>query len=60
MGDTTPEYESINAAATRRAISRRSLYRLIEDGLLQAWNVPGSKLTRVKRGEVDALFQPVT
>ncbi len=56
-----PEYESLKTAAARTEISVWTLRAKIAAGELRAYRFsqkPGSAI-RLKRSEVDALFQPV-
>ncbi|MGZ0014591.1 helix-turn-helix domain-containing protein [Yeosuana sp. AK3] len=49
------EYLTVNEAAALLNISKRSTYRLIEQGELQASNL-SKRLIRVKRSEIDKLL----
>jgi excisionase family DNA binding protein len=56
--DVKPEFVSVGEIAAELQVTERFIRRLIADGELQAFRV-GSRLVRVRRGDVDAMLRPV-
>lgn len=50
---------TVKEAAEYLRVSRATLYRMISDGRVKAYELPGSARKRFKRDELDALFTPV-
>lgn len=49
---------TVNEAAHHLKVSRATLYRMIEDGRVKAYEIPGSKRKRFKQEELDAILTP--
>ncbi|KRD42776.1 hypothetical protein ASE38_00270 [Cellulomonas sp. Root930] len=52
------EFVSVGDVAADLQVTERFIRRLIADGELQAFRV-GSRLVRVRRGDVEAMLRPV-
>lgn len=52
------EFVSVGEVATELHVTERFIRRLIADGELKAVRV-GSRLVRVRRGDVEAMLRPV-
>ena len=50
---------SLQAAASRLSVDKRTIRRRIADGVLPAYTVAGTRTVRVRESDVEALLQPI-
>lgn len=53
-----PVWLTVKEAAEYLRVSKATLYRMIADGRVKAYEIPGSSRKRFKREELDALLAP--
>lgn len=53
-----PTWLTVDQAAQHLQVSRATFYRMIADGRITAYEIPGSKRKRFKLEELDAILTP--
>lgn len=51
---------TVREAIEKYSLARSTLYKLIRNGAVTAYKIPGSRSTRLDEAEVSKLWKPVT